>query len=58
MDILKDLWAIKERQSLETVGMTWEEKRDYHNKGAQIAIARIEEIRKQKAEEKAKSEKK
>ena len=46
---LEEIREIRERQSLETIGMTTEEAITYFRKGAEKALRRIEEIRQEKA---------
>ena len=46
---LDEIREIRERQSLETIGMTTAEVAAYFRKGAKKALQRIEEIRQEKA---------
>ena len=53
--ILEEIKQIRERQSLETKGMSVEEANAYFNKGADEAMRIIEEIRQKKAADKLKN---
>ena len=46
---LDEIREIRERQSLETIGMTTAEAAAYFRKGAEKALQRIEEIRQEKS---------
>ena len=45
---IDELRTIRERQSMETLGMTTEQLNDYYKKGSDEMMKRIEEIRKEK----------
>ena len=49
---LDEIREIRERQSLETIGMTTAEAAAYFRKGAEKALQRIEEIKQEKANSK------